>query len=308
MNGLQDGREYKAKVLEGRSAEETYLVHQIGWNSKFDAWVSGEELRVKKKGAVGGKKAVKSVVRRSGGVKKVSGKDGKKTTQTKTKPKTKLKAKSAAKNENKEKKTAKKATKTKKVMMMDSLSLPIEDSAKLATLTTNANVELTEEEKEERRVRFALAPTLKKAMLRDYEESRGTDPRAYVEPSVSVKDILDRFVAEASKKSAINAPRIASLARDVERYFDATLESYLLYKDEWHTPSFPKPSVAYGVTHLLRLLSRIPDMIPPESFLDVKRVKFVNAKLGDLAKFIAARAESLGVSPEPVDASVAVEV
>lgn len=291
-------------MLEGRSAEETYLVHQIGWNSKFDAWVSGEELRVTKKGAVRGKKVVKSVVRRSGGVKKVSGKDGKKTTKLKTKPK----AKSAAKNENKEKKTAKKATKTKKVMMMDSLSLPIEDSAKLATLTTNANVELTEEEKEERRVRFALAPTLKKAMLRDYEESRGTDPRAYVEPSVSVKDILDRFVAEASKKSAINAPRIASLARDVERYFDATLESYLLYKDEWHTPSFPKPSVAYGVTHLLRLLSRIPDMIPPESFPDVKRVKFINAKLGDLAKFIAARAESLGVSPEPVDASVAVEV
>lgn len=291
-------------MLEGRSAEETYLVHQIGWNSKFDAWVSGEELRATKKGAVRGKKVMKAVVRRSGGVKKVSGKDGKKTTQPKTKPK----AKSAAKNENKEKKTAKKTTKTKKVMMMDSLSLPIEDSAKLATLTTNANVELTEEEKEERRVRFALAPTLKKAMLRDYEESRGTDPRAYVKPSVSVKDILDRFVAEASKKSAINAPRIASLARDVERYFDATLESYLLYKDEWHTPSFPKPSVAYGVTHLLRLLSRIPDMIPPESFPDVTRVKFVNAKLGDLAKFIAARAESLGVSLEPVDASVAVEV
>jgi len=281
-------------------------VHQIGWNSKFDAWVSGEELRVKKKGTVRGEKVMKAVVRRSGGVKKVSGKDGKKT----MKPKTKPKAKSAVKNEHKEKKTAKKATKTKKVMM-DSLSLPIEDSAKLATLTTlttNANVELTEEEKEERRVRFALAPTLKKAMLRDYEESRGTDPRAYVEPSVSVKDILDRFVAEASKKSAINAPRIASLARDVERYFDATLESYLLYKDEWHTPSFPKPSVAYGVTHLLRLLSRIPDMIPPESFPDVTRVKFVNAKLGELAKFIAARAESLGVSPEPVDASVAVEV
>lgn len=302
MRGLQDGREYKAKVLEGPSAEETYLVHQIGWNSKFDAWVSGEELRVKKKGAVGGKKVVKSVVRRSGGVKKVSGKDGKKMTQPKTQPKAKSAAKSAAKKENKEKKTA------KKVMMMDSLSLPIEDSAKLATLTTNANVELTEEEKEERRVRFALSPTLKKAMLRDYEESRGTDPRAYVKPSVSVKDILDRFVAEASKKSAINAPRIASLARDVERYFDATLESYLLYKDEWHTPSFPKPSVAYGVTHLLRLLSRIPDMIPPESFPDVKRVKFVNAKLGDLAKFIAAEAESLGVSLEPVDASVAVDV
>lgn len=302
MRGLQDGREYKAKVLEGPSAEETYLVHQIGWNSKFDAWVSGEELRVKKKGAVGGKKVVKSVVRRSGGVKKVSGKDGKKMTKPKTQPKAKSAAKSAAKKENKEKKTA------KKVMMMDSLSLPIEDSAKLATLTTNANVELTEEEKEERRVRFALSPTLKKAMLRDYEESRGTDPRAYVKPSVSVKDILDRFVAEASKKSAINAPRIASLARDVERYFDATLESYLLYKDEWHTPSFPKPSVAYGVTHLLRLLSRIPDMIPPESFPDVKRVKFVNAKLGDLAKFIAAEAESLGVSLEPVDASVAVDV
>ena len=302
MRGLQDGREYKAKVLEGPSAEETYLVHQIGWNSKFDAWVSGEELRVKKKGAVGGKKVVKSVVRRSGGVKKVSGKDGKKMTKPKMQPKAKSAAKSAAKKENKEKKTA------KKVMMMDSLSLPIEDSAKLATLTTNANVELTEEEKEERRVRFALSPTLKKAMLRDYEESRGTDPRAYVKPSVSVKDILDRFVAEASKKSAINAPRIASLARDVERYFDATLESYLLYKDEWHTPSFPKPSVAYGVTHLLRLLSRIPDMIPPESFPDVKRVKFVNAKLGDLAKFIAAEAESLGVSLEPVDASVAVDV
>jgi hypothetical protein len=302
VRGLQDGREYKAKVLEGPSAEETYLVHQIGWNSKFDAWVSGEELRVKKKGAVGGKKVVKSVVRRSGGVKKVSGKDGKKMTKPKTQPKAKSAAKSAAKKENKEKKTA------KKVMMMDSLSLPIEDSAKLATLTTNANVELTEEEKEERRVRFALSPTLKKAMLRDYEESRGTDPRAYVKPSVSVKDILDRFVAEASKKSAINAPRIASLARDVERYFDATLESYLLYKDEWHTPSFPKPSVAYGVTHLLRLLSRIPDMIPPESFPDVKRVKFVNAKLGDLAKFIAAEAESLGVSLEPVDASVAVDV
>jgi hypothetical protein len=235
-------------------------------------------------------------------VKTVSGKDGKKMTKPKTQPKAKSAAKSAAKKENKEKKTA------KKVMMMDSLSLPIEDSAKLATLTTNANVELTEEEKEERRVRFALSPTLKKAMLRDYEESRGTDPRAYVKPSVSVKDILDRFVAEASKKSAINAPRIASLARDVERYFDATLESYLLYKDEWHTPSFPKPSVAYGVTHLLRLLSRIPDMIPPESFPDVKRVKFVNAKLGDLAKFIAAEAESLGVSLEPVDASVAVDV
>lgn len=304
MHGLQDGREYKAKVLEGPSAEEAYLVHQIGWNSKFDAWVSGEELRVKKKGAVEGKKVVKSVVRRFGGVKKVSGKDGKKM----TKPKTQPKPKSATKNENKEKKTAKKAIKTKKVMMTDSLSLPIEDRAKLATLTTNAKVELTEEEKEERRVRFALAPTLKKAMLRDYEESRGTDPRAYVEPSVSVKDILDRFVAEASKKSVINAPRIASLARDIERYFDATLESYLLYKDEWHTPSFPKPSVAYGVTHLLRLLSRIPDMIPPESFPDVKRVKFVNAKLGDLAKFIDAEAESLGVSLEPVDASVAVEV
>ena len=52
-------------------------MHQIGWNSKFDAWVSGEELRATKKGAVRGKKVVKPVVRRSGGVKKVSGKDGK---------------------------------------------------------------------------------------------------------------------------------------------------------------------------------------------------------------------------------------
>lgn len=286
-------------MLDGRSAEETYLVHQIGWNSKFDAWVSGKELRVKKKvRTVGGEKAVKSVVRGGKGVKKVSREDGKRT--TKTAPRTKQTG-------NKEKKPAKKTTKKEKVMM-DSLSLPVEDSAKLAALTTTANVELTEEEKEERRVRFTLAPALKKAMLRDYEESRGTDPRAYIEPSVSVKDILDRFVAEVSKKSAINAPRIASLARDVERYFDATLESYLLYKDEWHTPSFPKPSVAYGATHLLRLLSRIHEMIPPESFPDVKLAKFVSAKLGELAKFIAAEAASLGVSLERVDAPVAVEV
>ena len=56
--------------------------------------------------------------------------------------------------------------------------------------------ELTEDERVARTIRVNVPTALRKALLRDYEDSRGTDPRAYVAPRVNVANILDRFVAD----------------------------------------------------------------------------------------------------------------
>ena len=56
--------------------------------------------------------------------------------------------------------------------------------------------ELTEDERVARTIRVNVPMALRKALLRDYEDSRGTDPRAYVAPRVTVANVLERFVAD----------------------------------------------------------------------------------------------------------------
>ena len=169
-----------------------------------------------------------------------------------------------------------------------------------------ADPELTEEERVARTIRVNVPTALRKALLRDYEDSRGVDPRAYVAPRVNVANILDRFVADradpARTKTStqrVTAARTRAIVRGFEESFNAALDASLLYKDEWHNPVYARPSEAYGATHLLRMLNRLSTMFPPESFADADAAVAVEARANDLLRFVAQRAEEFGVvAPE----------
>ena len=172
---------------------------------------------------------------------------------------------------------------------------------------------LSEEERERRTVRVHAPTTLRRALLRDYETSRGTDPREFAQPRVTVANIFRMFLTESAR--ALDArgrtPGKASVERSekicegLEARFNASLDDALLYKDEWHYPRAARPSEVYGVLHLLRMLVKIPQIFPPESFADAKSAQAVQAKTNELLKFINARAEELGLDlaeESPVDA------
>ena len=162
--------------------------------------------------------------------------------------------------------------------------------------------ELTEDERVARTIRVNVPMALRKALLRDYEDSRGTDPRAYVAPRVTVANVLERFVADRADPARMKtstqratAARTRAIVRGFEESFNAALDASLLYKDEWHNPVHARPSEAYGATHLLRMLNRLSTMFPPESFADADAAVAVEARANDLLRFVAQRAEEFGV-------------
>lgn len=166
---------------------------------------------------------------------------------------------------------------------------------------------LSEEERAKRTIRVFMQPSLRKVLLCDYEASRGTDPRPFVEPRVTVVDILNRFLASASPPTTnkVKAARAEAVVRGFEACFDRSLDANLLYKDEWHNPRVDKPSERYGALHLLRMLAKLPAMFPPESFAQDADALLVQTKANELAKFLASRAVEFGAHETAIDVTLA---
>jgi hypothetical protein len=166
---------------------------------------------------------------------------------------------------------------------------------------------LSEEERAKRTIRVFMQPSLRKVLLYDYEASRGTDPRPFVEPRVTVVDILNRFLASASPPTTnkVKATRAEAVVRGFEACFDRSLDANLLYKDEWHNPRVDKPSERYGALHLLRMLAKLPAMFPPESFAEDADALLVQTKANELAKFLASRAVEFGAHETAIDVTLA---
>ena len=166
---------------------------------------------------------------------------------------------------------------------------------------------LREEERAKRTIRVFMQPSLRKVLLYDYEASRGTDPRPFVEPRVTVVDILNRFLASVSPPTTnkVKAARAEAVVRGFEACFDRSLDANLLYKDEWHNPRVDKPSERYGALHLLRMLAKLPAMFPPESFAEDADALLVQTKANELAKFLASRAVEFGAHETAIDVTLA---
>lgn len=172
---------------------------------------------------------------------------------------------------------------------------------------------LSREEREERTVRVNASAPLRRALLRDYENSRGTDPREFVRPRVTVANIFRMFLEERARggdakgktPSKASVESSEKICEGLEASFNAILHEALLYKDEWHYSRTTRPSEVYGVVHLLRMLVKLPQIFPPESFANAKSALAVQTKTNELLRFINARAEELGLvlaEESPADA------
>jgi len=141
---------------------------------------------------------------------------------------------------------------------------------------------------------------LNKTLANDYEESRGDEPRATTKVDVTVSDILKRFTDEQVGK--IKSPKqletMRAIVRGIEGAFNDAFYASLLYKDEWHIAKTPTPSKVFGALHLLRLLAKFPEMVPPHAFASDDHAKAMNVKLNELGRFIDRNAAALGV-PTP---------
>ncbi|OUS44220.1 MRG family protein [Ostreococcus tauri] len=165
-------------------------------------------------------------------------------------------------------------------------------------------VERASAEGDGRVIRITAPASVRRALLRDYEDSRGTDPRPYERPRATVREIFRAFLEEqrtttdsrGKPLSAASVARAEKTCAGLERAFDDALERALLYKDEWHQRSPLPPSETYGAVHLLRMLVKLPAIFPPESFADVKSATILQSKANELVRFVCAKASDFGVA------------
>ena len=179
-----------------------------------------------------------------------------------------------------------------------------------ATATASAagvemtGVERASAEGDGRVIRITAPASVRRALLRDYEDSRGTDPRPYERPRATAREIFRAFLEEqrtttdsrGKPLSAASVARAEKTCAGLERAFDDALERALLYKDEWHQRSPLPPSETYGAVHLLRMLVKLPAIFPPESFADVKSATILQSKANELVRFVCAKASDFGVA------------
>lgn len=131
---------------------------------------------------------------------------------------------------------------------------------------------------------------LKRLLMEDYERVvRKRQPTPLPRPPV-VATILELFV-EACKQTGESINLDEEVAFGLRVYFDKALRKMLLYEEEWeqHDQEVARYGLAaswmYGAEHLLRLFTKLPELMPVMS-LSHNQQQHIEAKLAQVLDFL----------------------
>ena len=159
-------------------------------------------------------------------------------------------------------------------------------------------------------LKLPLPFTLKKVLVEDWERCSQMDPQMLVplprDPCVA--DIVAQFLELRAKKG--NAVKLSELFEGLVLYFDAALPVTLLYAKERHQyysvskahPGLP-PSKIYGAEHLLRLFTKLPQVLGNAPMATVEASQLQN-NLTEFLKHIQKNSASLFSSQYVVQTGV----
>lgn len=134
---------------------------------------------------------------------------------------------------------------------------------------------------------------LKKQLLDEFELVTGSQKTVNLPRHPNVTQILQRFQEYGKKELKCSNSELQLLITGLEEYMDKTLEDFLLYEVEWKIAKkfldggVCCSSAVYGAEHLLRLLIKLPELIPQTSVTQ-QQAAILDARLHDLLDFLVA--------------------
>ncbi|GMH41353.1 hypothetical protein BSKO_09263 [Bryopsis sp. KO-2023] len=136
-----------------------------------------------------------------------------------------------------------------------------------------------------------VPPILKKQLLDEYEVIISQNRTLSAPRRPNAMEILRQFV-DYGGTSRCPVTELRELATGLEEYFDKSLEKHLLYKVEWEDAkkllaNGTCASAVFGAEHLLRLLIKLPDIVPVVP-TTTHQGTTLRARLQDFANFLMA--------------------
>lgn len=245
---------YEGKVLasEKENGRWTYFVHYQGWNKKWDEWLPASKLiqdtpesRFQEHSKI--QSAADSSKRYS--------------------------KHSVAGNKSKKRKVEDKETDEKKERKKEEKKREDEEEDEMA---------------EEAVLRINLPVSLKKRLAQDAELVSKQEKTLSLPRSPTVKKLLKDFLEASTKHQRRDL--LLEVVSGIQVYFDRALPTMLLYKTEREQctrvlKSHRMPSDIYGIEHLLRLLIKLPELLPYEN-LEEPAVRALETKIAVLVGYI----------------------
>ncbi|XP_060196043.1 protein MRG1 isoform X3 [Lycium barbarum] len=140
------------------------------------------------------------------------------------------------------------------------------------------------------KIQIQIPSTLKKQLVDDWEFITQQNKLVKLPRSLTVDDILTKYLEYRSKKDGMMADSVGEILNGIRCYFDKALPVILLYKKErqqYHeaVPDKVSPSSVYGAEHLLRLFVKLPEVLAYVKIEDETLV-CLQQKLLDFLKFL----------------------
>mmetsp|Transcript_61460 Transcript_61460/g.84466 ORF Transcript_61460/g.84466 Transcript_61460/m.84466 type:complete len:407 (-) Transcript_61460:466-1686(-) len=255
---LDQSRLYRAKVVKS-SHDAQYFIHFQGWNKKWDKWVHASILM--KEGPAALKYANKL-------------------------------------HEEQKKRDAKKIS--DKVLGTDDGKASRGRKSKEPRVDVGRGLEYASDDVAV--MKIALPFTLKKQLVMDWERlSQASPPMLVSLPrNPSVHDIIKQFLDFKAKRASTSKQlHFSELLDGLKIYFDKALGYFLLYPAEHAqydliTRKFPgePASKIYGAEHLLRLFTKLPDILGRVRLAAVEESQ-LQASFGEFLKFMQKNSASL---------------
>lgn len=254
-------------LLEG----DAYFLHYKGWSLKWDEWVSTERVMEFNDDNLGLSRELRNARKKA--IQKMDPSQEK--TEEETPPPKKRRKKESSEG--------------------PSWGLSHPPASEIPEPTKKLRRGRTEA-KSNYEVMMPIRPSLKSALVDDWEYITKDHKIVDLEKTKSVKKILDMYFSE-KKKSKTASPEMLLVTREALDgllvYFDKLLSLNLLYRFErlqysdllQEKPNL-RPSEVYGIGHLLRLLVILPGQISSTA-MDAVSVNVLMGQMKELLEYLA---------------------
>ncbi|KAL3151866.1 hypothetical protein ABBQ38_012829 [Trebouxia sp. C0009 RCD-2024] len=253
-------KHYEAKVMKAEKREGLwyYFIHYPGWNRDFDEWVEAPGL-VKFDPSLVNTKESSVAPSLSADAEPAACEDVHQFESTLASlPHTGYKAQQSQPQHPVRPKTSQSDKRPKKRVRK------ADDNAYNKSWDSDQSMQLE----------FELPVRLKQVLLDEYDCLAQQDELPILPCKPCVADILSQYVEESNSEGLAFE---AEVANGLQLYFDTALQHMLLYPQEQDRQYIPPdgavPSSIYGGSHLLRLLVKMPEILPTPSAASQDRLQ-----------------------------------
>lgn len=277
-------KHYEAKVMKAEKREEMwfYFIHYPGWNRNFDEWVEAPGL-VKFDPLLVNVKESSVAPSVSADAEPAASEDMQHFESTLVPlPQTGYKGQQSQIQQPARPKTSQSDKRPKKKVTK------ADDNAHNKSWDSDHSTQME----------FELPVRLKQILLDEYDGLAGHEELPSLPYKPCVADILSQYVEESNSEGLAFE---AEVANGLQSYFDTALQHMLLYPQEQDRqctlPAGAMPSSLYGGSHLLRLLVKLPEILPNPSAASQDRlqaglVDFIVFLEDNAAEIFASKAQS----------------